>query len=129
MKKIMSLIMFLVIVAIAQSGTDLTLKSVYFYKTNDFVYQSPKDTVNTNSTISFLNNETIVIKNKYQTTQYKVLDSYKANTNIIIHVIRLNSNNQYNIIMSDNTVEIVCTSCDDGTRVVFVLKETKNNFF
>ena len=112
MKKIMSLIMLLAVVAIAQSGTDLTLKSVYFYKTNDFVYQSPKDTVNT-----------------YQTTQYKVLDSYKANTNIIIHVIRLNSNNQYNIIMSDNTIEIVCTSCDDGTRVVFVLKETKNNFF
>ena len=73
--------------------------------------------------------EFIVIKNKYQTTQYKVMDSYRSDKNIVIHVIRLNSNNQYNIIMSDNTIEIVCTSCDDGTRVVFVLKETKNNFF
>jgi len=128
MKKIILVFLFCAMSVIAQEG--LTLKSIYFYKTNDFVYQSPKDTIETVSKISFQNDdETIVIQNKYQTTRYKVLDSYKNGTNIIIHVVRLDSNNQYNIIMSDNTIELVCISSNDGNRVVFVLKENKNNFF
>lgn len=125
MKKIMILIALCTVLVMSQTSTRFSLKSDYFYKTNDFIYPPKNDTVNVSSTVSFLENETIVIQNKYQATQYKVLSSQNVDNNIVIHTIRLDRNAPYNIIMSSNTVELVNTSGKDSIRVVLMLKLSK----
>jgi hypothetical protein len=129
MKKIMILIALCTVLVMSQTSTRFSLKSDYFYKTNDFIYPPKNDTVNVSSTVSFLENETIVIQNKYQATQYKVLSSQNVDNNIVIHTIRLDRNAPYNIIMSSNTVELVNTSGKDSIRVVFVLNLKKAIYF
>jgi len=129
MKKIMILIALCAVLIMSQTSTRFSLKSDYFYKTNDFIYPPKNDTVNVSSTVSFLENETIVIQNKYQSTQYKVLSSQNVDNNIVIHTIRLDRNAPYNIIMSSNTVELVNTSGKDSIRVVFVLNLKKAIYF
>ena len=129
MKKIMILIALCTVLIMSQTSTRFSLKSDYFYKTNDFIYPPKNDTVNVSSTVSFLENETIVIQNKYQATQYKVLSSQNVDNNIVIHTIRLDRNAPYNIIMSSNTVELVNTSGKDSIRVVFVLNLKKAIYF
>ena len=129
MKKIMILIALCTVLVMSQTSTRFSLKSDYFYKTNDFIYPPKNDTVNVSSTVSFLENETIVIQNKYQSTQYKVLSSQNVDNNIVIHTIRLDRNAPYNIIMSSNTVELVNTSGKDSIRVVFVLNLKKAIYF
>lgn len=129
MKKIMILIALCTVLVMSQTSTRFSLKSDYFYKTNDFIYPPKNDTVNVSSTVSFLENETIVIQNKYQSTQYKVLSSQNVDNNIVIHTIRLDRNEPYNIIMSSNTIELVNTSGKDSIRVVFVLNLNKKAIY